>query len=187
MFDAFLHARTAAVAPKEFDAERLLDNGYVLATVHRQENTNDPVRLRSIFRGLARSMRPVVLPLHPRTRAALNAFGIDATPNVHIVDPVGYYEMVWLTENAQLIATDSGGLQKEAYFASKPCVTLRDETEWTELVEGGFNRLVGASEEAIARAINDDAPRFQPMNLYGDGKASEAILRVLLSVAGSSK
>lgn len=115
-----------------------------MATIHRAENTDDPVRLEVLLQALAEVHReiPVVFPVHPRTRKRAEAFGLGPLLNtVMAVDPVGYLDMVMLERNARLIATDSGGVQKEAFFHKVPCVTLREETEWMELVEAGWNKL----------------------------------------------
>src|SRR5690606_28512211 len=125
---------------------------FVLCTIHRAENTDDSVRLRGILEGLGRIDRGVVLPMHPRTRRMIEIEGIDLAPNIIVTEPVGYLEMCWLESNCWLIATDSGGVQKEAYFHHKPCLTLRDETEWVELVETGWNTIVGHDPDMIARS-----------------------------------
>jgi UDP-GlcNAc3NAcA epimerase len=186
MYDAALVHREAAEARSRI-LERLgLDPGaYVLATTHRAENTEDPHRLRAIAGGLdavARS-RPVVLPLHPRTRAALARHGISPGDGVQPIEPVGYLDMIRLEQQAAVIATDSGGVQKEAFFHRVPCVTLRTETEWVELVEHGWNRLVepvsaAAVAEGILGAIGCAG---DPVSLYGDGHAARRTVERLLS------
>src|SRR5205823_3314580 len=125
---------------------------YILATIHRAENTDDPARLRAVVDGLAAVARqmPIVLPIHPRTRAAIGPrVGENA---LRVIDPVGYIDMACLEKHARLIVTDSGGVQKEAFFHRVPCITLRDETEWVELVELGWNRLVPPT---TAEAVRD--------------------------------
>ena len=156
--------------------------GYLLATLHRAENTDDPARLRDVVECLNDASRslPVILPLHPRTRQAIGRAepAVAVSPQVRIVDPVGYLEMVALERNARVVATDSGGVQKEAYFHRVPCITLRDETEWVELVEAGWNVVVGASREAFGKALAVAlaGPRPEWMaELYGDGRAADAI------------
>ncbi|RMH61545.1 MAG: UDP-N-acetylglucosamine 2-epimerase (non-hydrolyzing) [Bacteroidetes bacterium] len=124
---------------------------YVLATVHRAENTDDPERLRQIFDGLGRLDEPVLLPLHPRTRRALG--GRPLPPNVELRPPAGYLAMLTLIRHARRVVTDSGGVQKEAYWLGVPCVTLRAETEWVETLHGGWNRLVGADPGALVAAV----------------------------------
>lgn len=155
---------------------------YVLATVHRAENTDNPARLRAIFEGLGEASRrqPVVLPLHPRTRGMLAKAGIAAPQALRVVDPVGFLDMMMLEKHARLIATDSGGVQKEAYFHRVPCVTLRAETEWVELIEAGANRLAPPHDaQAIARAVEDGlatpASAFARDDLYGKGDAAQKI------------
>jgi UDP-N-acetylglucosamine 2-epimerase len=157
---------------------------YVLCTVHRAENTDDPLRLRGILEGLRRigTKLPIVLPLHPRTRNILKQQGLAEPSGVAIIDPVSYLDMVALERNAALLVTDSGGVQKEAYFYATPCVTMRDETEWVETVESGWNTLAGADpdriEAAALRALAVRPPSHPP--LYGDGKAGEQIVAALL-------
>ena len=172
---------------------------YILCTIHRAENTDDETRLRSIFEALNEiaKEKQIILPLHPRTKKLLENLQTKnqklLTKNLTIIDPVGYLEMVWLIDNCDLVMTDSGGLQKEAYFFQKQCITLRDETEWVELVECGANTLVGADKEKIVSSYkllvssenskNDELKtKNQKLqtNLYGGGKASENIIKELL-------
>ena len=158
-----------------------ISEDYVLCTIHRAENTDDASRLKSIFDALnsIAKEKQIVLPLHPRTKKILKEMEVD-TSTLTIIDPVGYLEMVWLIDNCSLVMTDSGGLQKEAYFFEKQCITLRDETEWVELVENGFNTLVGADREKILTAFRDtNSFRAKELNLYGGGKASEKIIKEL--------
>jgi len=186
MYDAALHfGRLADRASTVFERLGLEPRGYVLSTVHRAENTDDPARLEAVFEGLSRvaAELPVVLSLHPRTRKALERLGWleRARERLRLIDPVGYLDMVVLEKNARLIATDSGGVQKEAYFFGVPCVTLRDETEWVELVEAGWNLLAPPRDaEAVARAIRAhlDA-RGRPIEAYGNGRAAERIVSEL--------
>ena len=162
-----------------------ISDDYVLCTIHRAENTDDASRLKSIFEALSSiaQEKQIILPLHPRTKKILQELNID-TSRLTIIDPVGYLEMVWLIDNCSLVMTDSGGLQKEAYFFEKQCITLRDETEWVELVENGFNTLVGANREKILTAFNEASSfRAKELDLYGGGKASEKIIKELLAYA----
>jgi UDP-GlcNAc3NAcA epimerase len=158
---------------------------YVLVTVHRAENTDEPARLRVIAEALVKvSARvPVVWPLHPRTRRVLEGMGLMETLRgcVRVTDPVGYIEMVGLEKHAAVIATDSGGVQKEAFFFGVPCVTLRDETEWTELVDLGWNRLVPLmSKDQVSQAILGSIGRTgTPASPYGYGDAAMRIVNVL--------
>lgn len=183
MFDAALYyAARAAESSNILERLSLEAKSYVLATVHRAENTDSPERLRAIFAGLSEvaDVLPVVLPLHPRTRRYLAELAID-TSRLRLLDPVGYLDMVMLEKHARLIATDSGGVQKEAYFYRVPCVTLRTETEWVELIEHGWNRLVPPlSAASISQAIlqNLDAQGAE-IALYGEGKAAYQIVEAL--------
>ena len=144
--------RTLALEPK----------GYALATVHRAANTDDPARLAEIFDALALLHEPVIVPMHPRTRAALMGTDIEVEPPVRIIEPVGYLDMLELQRNARVVLTDSGGVQKEAYLLGVPCVTLRDETEWIETLAGGWNVLAGTNAERILAAAHRTPPTGAP-------------------------
>ena len=156
---------------------------FVLSTIHRAENTDNDKRLSSILSGLnfiAKSI-PVILPLHPRTKNIIKK-GSFKMNNLTIVEPVGYLEMVYLLQRSKIVMTDSGGLQKEAFFFKKPCITLRDETEWVELVKGGFNTLVGANEKLIKNAFKNQSYNIDfNVNLYGEGRACKNIVEKLYS------
>lgn len=163
-----------------------VDGKFILVTIHRAENTDNIERMTSIIEALNEisDSKDIVLPLHPRTKAAIESLGLKL--KFKTVDPVGYLEMIWLISNADLIMTDSGGLQKEAYFFNKFCITLRDETEWVELVENNYNVLVGADKNQILSAYNDISSErvvkdSNKSKLYGDGKASKLIVESLLS------
>lgn len=160
-----------------------LPAGFVLATLHRAENTDNPERLASIVKALNtvhQTVAPVVLPLHPRTRKLIAQQGLEL--NVHLIDPVGYFEMVWLLDHCTLVLTDSGGVQKEAFFFGNACVTMRDQTEWVELIEAGVNELVGADGDQIIAAVKANVGRkVQDENsLYGGGAASQRIVEILI-------
>lgn len=152
---------------------------YILATLHRAENTDDRARLGGILEGLNASGCHVLLPLHPRTRKAIERFGLRTGAGVQLEEPVGYLDMLLLESEAAAIVTDSGGVQKEAYFAGRPCITLRDNTEWTETVEAGWNRLVGADAHAIATSIRTFRPNLERSDIFGDGHASERVVKAL--------
>lgn len=180
MQDGALFYRGLAVKPKNID----IKDNFILCTIHRAENTDDENRLRSIFEALNEiaKEKQIILPLHPRTKKILENLKLNIQ-NLTLIDPVGYLEMVWLIDNCSLVMTDSGGLQKEAYFFEKPCITLRDETEWVELVECGANVLVGADKRKILEAYKNRRPlatNYHSLNLYGGGKASEKIIKKLL-------
>ena len=186
MYDAFLFNKELASAKSRIVGElNLIPRGYCLATIHRQENTDDSDRLGNIFSAfdtVAEDGDPVVVALHPRTKKALeeNKIGNPGNPNLRIIPPVSYLDMIALEMNAKVILTDSGGVQKEAYFAGVPCVTLRDETEWVETVESGWNVVVGSDPDRIVRGVKE-AELGKEMMLYGDGGASETIVHVLFS------
>lgn len=175
MVDAQLFYRSRAVRPVRTES-------FALATLHRAENTDDPQRLRAVVAALAGGPLRVVLPVHPRTRAAFERVGLEALGQLELVEPLSYLEMLGHLDAARFVVTDSGGLQKEAYVFGKRCVTLRDETEWTELVEAGANRLVGADPDRIRAGLRwADAPLGAIAPLYGDGHAGERIVASLLA------
>ncbi|ASC70810.1 UDP-2,3-diacetamido-2,3-dideoxy-D-glucuronate 2-epimerase [Halomicronema hongdechloris C2206] len=186
MYDAVLFYQKIA-QPSAAIATLLdeLDAPFYLATLHRAENTNDPTRLNHIMTALdtISRTRPVLLPLHPRTQKYLKD---SSFPHIRLLAPVSYFDMITLLSRCQGVLTDSGGLQKEAYFFQKPCITLRDETEWVELVEKGFNRVVEANLEKILEAeesIRHKSTYWQmerSNDLYGQGNAAINILKTLL-------
>ena len=168
----------AVVAAHEVEA-----GGFYLATVHRQATSDDPERLAEVVTAFAALDAPVVWPMHPRTRKNLERFGLDAvvaaSPGIRVVEPLSYLDTNGLLRGAKALLTDSGGMQKEAYFFGVPCVTLRDETEWVETVELGWNTLVGTSAEAIVREATAACPGIDSPPVYGDGHAAEACVEAL--------
>lgn len=183
MFDAAMFYRDRARQPHWFASMGLQNSNFVLCTVHRAENTDDPERLAGILRGLEDSGLPIVFPMHPRTRTKISQFELDVGENVRVVDPVGYLEMAWIEANCSVIATDSGGVQKEAFFHAKPCVTLRDETEWIELVAMGANVLVGTDRQRISDALAGGLGRtVSREQVYGDGCAAERVAEALVQL-----
>lgn len=181
MYDAVLANAERARARAGSVAERLglVRGQYLLATIHRPYNTDDPVVLRGIVDALEAIGEPVVLPAHPRTRARLEATGAGAASNVRWIDPVGYLDMLRLLADARRVLTDSGGVQKEAYFLGVPCVTLRPETEWVETVSAGWNVLVGSDPARIVEAARTFEPRGDRPAVFGDGRAADAIVAAL--------
>lgn len=158
---------------------QLAPGSFGLVTVHRAANTDDPARLANIVMALNQVGETVVFPVHPRTRGALEKLDVRFAENVRVIEPVGYYDMMALEENARIIATDSGGVQREAYFMQKPCLTLRDETEWTETVHVGWNKLVGVDVDVIALEWKTFAPPAEQPPIFGDGTAGEKIAQQL--------
>lgn len=165
----------------------LTDRRYILATVHREANTDSGSRLASIIKGLSGIKDIVILPLHPRTRKMLKKFGLDkklsAARNIRVIDPVGYLDMISLEKNAARIITDSGGVQKEAYFFKVPCVTMRDTTEWVETLNNGWNKLVDADAHGIKKEASSSRKHGKYINHYGDGKTANRIAKILKSGA----
>ncbi len=162
-----------------------IPNNFILATIHRAENTDDLSRLKAIidaFDEIGKN-NSIILPLHPRTRQIISKNNIKINENnIKIIEPVGYLEMVYLLQNCKMVMTDSGGLQKEAFFFKKFCITLREETEWVELVQNGFNTIVGANKTRIVEAFNKQNFDLKfDINLYGTGNASDKIATDLLN------
>ena len=184
MYDAVLAFRHRAERRGGPLAERWRPGAFALATVHRAENTDDRARLRNIMEALdqiATTICPVVLPLHPRTEKRLGEMGW-APRALEVIRPVSYLEMILLQSRARFILTDSGGVQKEAYFAKVPCITLRDETEWLETLENGCNALAGADSRKIQTAVLNATVQAGPWEaVYGDGRAGLAIIEALLN------
>jgi UDP-N-acetylglucosamine 2-epimerase len=188
MYDAVLHfaeiARKRSTILKDLSLE---PKTYLLTTIHRPYNTDIPKNLRNIFQAFAEIGEVIVFPAHPRTSKKIAALEkesfLEKVPaNTRMIEPVGYLDMLVLEENARLILTDSGGMQKEAYFFGVPCITLRPETEWIETVEVGWNVVAGASISAIVEGhqkATSSPPTSRP-NLYGDGRASEKIVSRLI-------
>jgi UDP-N-acetylglucosamine 2-epimerase len=186
MYDSILfYAKKAkTIEQKILDQLDLNSKSYYLATVHRAENTDDSDRLRSIFDGfnnISVPECPTLLPLHPRTKKKLSELGLVCSDCVRIIEPVSYLEMIALEQNARVILTDSGGIQKEAYWFKVPCVTLREETEWVETVQSGWNIIVGADDRSIINAISgaDKLNDVCHKTLYGNGDASNRICEII--------
>lgn len=181
MFDALkYYGKKAESISRVLQKERLVGSSFALATIHREENTNNPDRLRSIADALntINKTLPIVLPLHPRTRNYLASQNIKL--NVKLLEPVGYFDMLMLLRTCSMVFTDSGGLQKEAYLSGKFCVTLRDQTEWTELVKAGANVLTGADGKKIVAAYKKNRTKKIAIKpLYGKGDAAERIAKRL--------
>ncbi|WP_255192411.1 non-hydrolyzing UDP-N-acetylglucosamine 2-epimerase [Natronobeatus ordinarius] len=183
MYDAILWARD--VAQRESDVLGRVgveDGGFILSTVHRAGNTDDPDRLEAIIDALSNAPLPVVLPIHPRTENRLQEYGLweRATAALEVIDPVGYLDFVRLLDGSERVATDSGGVQKEAFYLDTPCVTMREETEWLETVDSGWNVLVGADRDRIEKELRVNRYLEEKPTPYGDGTAAERIVEVLV-------
>jgi len=181
MYDAALFYKKLAEPTEQISkwVKEKKSHGFYMATLHRAENTDNPERLHNIMATLQQiSTRvPVILPLHPRTKGMLKT----DYPGINFISPVGYFDMIMLLSHCRGVFTDSGGVQKEAYFFKKPCITLRDETEWVELVETGVNILAGADSDRILTAESkiSDFLNTEQHDLYGDGDAGEKIASIL--------
>ena len=180
MMDANLRLAPLARDRSNALAEAGVEPGsYLLLTLHREANV-EPEPLRSVVAALEQIGEPVVFPAHPRTRTALEKAGIHLPRSVRLLPPAGYLDFAALASQARLVLTDSGGVQKEAYWYSVPCITLRTSTEWAETLATGWNRLVGTETEAIVAAVAGASAPGEHPPLYGDGHASERIVQALL-------
>jgi len=183
MLDANISNRPLARQKSTILSKLKLASGqYGLITIHRAANTDDPMRLMNIVKALNRVGETIVFPVHPRTRGALQKLDAQFGDNIRLIEPVGYYDMMMLEENARIIATDSGGVQREAYFLSKPCLTMRDETEWIETVQVGWNKLVSVNVEQILHEWKSFMPPTEHPPIFGDGTAGEKIANILNQV-----
>jgi len=174
------HIRIAEQESGILDEFGLEPMGYYLATIHRAENTDDFNRLKNIVDAFC-EIGNLVLPCHPRTEKYFKKYGLwdELIEHVKVTNPVGYFDMLMLEKNARKILTDSGGVQKEAYILKVPCITLRVNTEWVETVEDGWNVLVGSDKEVIIKMVNEFEPDDEQKNVFGEGKASSEIRRIL--------
>jgi UDP-N-acetylglucosamine 2-epimerase len=189
MYDALLQHISLADRYLERNLQQfeVARQGYYLLTLHRAENTGDKHRLSTILRAVKSLDLPVLFPVHPRTRQVLAAHGINMNGNLRPVPPVGFLEMITLEKHARKILTDSGGVQKEAFYLGVPCITLRDHTEWPETVACGANHIVGCDPDALRRAISENGhPNWTSATPYGDGKAAEIIVNSLLQPLGTA-
>ena len=181
MYDTNLYYNKYAQKPKSI-AEHSKE--FILLTIHRAENTDNIDRLVSLIEAMNSLSKKngIIFPIHPRTRKIIKANQIELSPRIKLIDPVGYLSMIWLIAHCKVVMTDSGGLQKEAYFFKKPCITLRNETEWIELVENGFNIIAGADTNMIISSYHNltDIDWTRNTNLYGNGKTSATIIENLI-------
>ena len=180
MYDATLNfTKISKEKSKIMEDLKLSQEEFILATIHRAENTNDINRLRNIIEALNESGQKIILPLHPRTKKYMDDYGLIFRNNIKIIDPVGYLDMISLEMHCKKIVTDSGGVQKEAFFMNKPCITMRDETEWVETVENGWNIVVGTDKAKILDGIVNFKPIKAQQDIFGDGHAAEKILKII--------
>lgn len=183
MFDAVNHFDSLAQRHSHIlDQLDLRVGEFQVMTLHREENADSPATLSRVLEAVGNAAQLTVFLVHPRTAKMLDKFHINVNPRIRMVEPVGYLEMLYLVQSSSLVLTDSGGLQKEAYFLGRPCITLREETEWTELVDAGVNVLVGTDPTRIADAIDSvKMMKCFPEGIYGDGRAAERIAKDLVT------
>lgn len=184
MVDAMNYNRTIAEERSRILEDVGVEPGdYLVATVHRPSNTDSPENMAAILGALGEADRSVVFPVHPRTRKFLREYGLlaEMPENIRVIEPLGYLDMLRLMAQAEKILTDSGGVQKEAYMLGVPCITLRENTEWVETVEAGWNVLVGAERERIISMIREFAPAGDQFPLFGNGQAAAVIAKIIPS------
>jgi UDP-GlcNAc3NAcA epimerase len=188
MYDIFLKFKDKADNSDILERLELSDKEYGLLTLHRAENVDDPIRLGSILKGIQKAKTEIIFPIHPRTANRLGEFNIPLNQsNIKPIEPIGYIDMLKLLKHAKLVLTDSGGLQKEAFWSQTPCVTLRDSTEWVETVAAGVNQVTGVDPEKIMQAIRNVEETYKFLkkmfttNPFGDGHAAKRIIRVVES------
>jgi len=183
MYDAVLYNIALAEEKHSLSDYDLNSGEYVLGTIHRADNTDNQNRLEAVLKAFSALEEKVFLPLHPRTKSKIDSFGLNSileqANNIKIVEPISYLEMLLLEKHAKAIVTDSGGVQKEAYFAKVPCITLRDQTEWLETIETGWNQLVNPLEVDLAEKLSNLQFGEPIEDLYGDGNAAEKIVMIL--------
>ena len=185
MYDALLHDIKIAEKSKILEKLEIESKKYFLVTIHRQSNIDDAKNLSHILEALSEIEGKVIFPIHPRTMKFIKMHGLEEklNSNVSLAKPVGYIDFLWLEKNATKILTDSGGIQKEAYLLKVPCITLRENTEWVETVEDGWNVLVGTDKEKIIDAAMGFVPSKKQSNHFGTGEAGRKIKEVLDDIA----
>jgi UDP-N-acetylglucosamine 2-epimerase len=187
MYDVFLRFKDRAAMSNILNLLKISDKGYALLTLHRAENVDNPDKLKGILSGVSRIGVDIVFPIHPRTKNRLKGCGVSLNgTNIKAIDPVSYFDMLKLLKHAKLVLTDSGGLQKEAFWSETPCITLRERTEWVETVEMGVNLLVGADPNKIVQTINFIESNYDLIkgrfneNPFGKGDAARRILEIIM-------
>lgn len=180
MYDSVLYYQSQIQENPQLYSTPGIPSKYLLATIHRAENTDHPVNMMNIFQAFSKLDIPIVLPIHPRTRKILKNL-MEVPENVHIIDPVGYLQMMKLTMDSTKVLTDSGGLQKEAYFLNKQCITLRTETEWVETLHDQWNIITGSDSSCIESAAGGPLPVAPRQHGFGDGNSVQKILDALIS------
>ena len=181
MYDALLDACSIAEKSTILEEFGLISKDYFLTTIHRPSNTDNIKNLSDILEALSESGKKIIFPIHPRTVKFIHNHGLKEKigKNIVLTKPVGYFDFIWLEKNAKKILTDSGGIQKEAYMLKVPCITLRENTEWVETIEDGWNVLVGSNKEKILNELREFEPQGKQRNVFGDGHASENIVEIL--------
>ncbi|MGM7719603.1 non-hydrolyzing UDP-N-acetylglucosamine 2-epimerase [Metabacillus sp. Hm71] len=183
MYDSVLYYKPFALQHSNILSRlNLSAKTYYLATIHRAENTDDPQKLKALLETLQKMNEVLVFPMHPRTKHKIQQWGLTnltLSPNIKIVEPLNYFDMLTVESQAKAILTDSGGVQKEAYMLGVPCITLREETEWVETVSAGWNQVTGANTQCILEAVATiNVPKNYPA-LFGDGQSSKQICEIL--------
>jgi UDP-GlcNAc3NAcA epimerase len=181
MYDVLKHSMRIAEQSRILQTLEIQPKDYFLATIHRPSNTDNKLRLSQLLKVLSSASKKVIFPVHPRTKSFIKKYGLERYigRNLHLMKSASYFDFLWLEKNAEKILTDSGGIQKESYILKVPCITLRENTEWIETVNDGWNVLVGADQEKIMAAILHFNPKGRQRNLFGTGDASAKIVKIL--------
>jgi UDP-GlcNAc3NAcA epimerase len=181
MLDAVLkYIKTAEQKSKVLEENNLKKNEYILLTMHRPSITDDMDRMKNVLEIIEKSGKKCIFPIHPRTRSYLQShLNDEMKQSIKIIDPVGYIDSLWLMKNAEMLITDSGGMQKESYMLQTPCITIRENTEWVETLDTGWNYLAGYDIDKLKGAIDNFKPKGKQSAIFGDGKASEKIVEII--------
>ncbi len=179
MYDVFLESKNLLDKRTILSKLKLKPKEYLLLTIHRQENTDNPENLKSILTAVAKTGENIIFPIHPRTKKAIEKIKLGNFENLSFIEPVSYLDMLSLEKNAKKVLTDSGGVQKEAFWCGVPCITLRNETEWVEMIKARWNVLVGCNPEQIVEAVKTTQPSSYDVNSYSDGQTTQRIVEEL--------
>lgn len=179
MLDVLRKSAPQIAASRVLQKERVVEGKYLLATVHRAENTDNIDNITALLKSFGETEVPILFPLHPRTKKVIHANGIKIPSNVKPIEPLGYFDLMCCLKHAHKVLTDSGGLQKEAYWVGTPCITLRGETEWVETLAGGWNTLVGVDSGRIADALRAPTPTRDREDVYGNGTTAAQCVTIL--------
>ena len=181
MLDISLAYRSKAKMSKILNNLKLKRKKYILCTIHRQSNIQSKTKLKNVIYALSENKETVVIPAHPRTRNVFKKYNITIPSNIILIQPLGYIDMLSMISNSRFVVTDSGGVQKESSFFNVPCLVLREETEWSDLVDNGYSILVGTSKEKIKKSLKIETFNNTKIKCFGDGSAGKKIVKALVN------